>query len=365
MIDGHTGIGARKQEIETPALLIDLDLMETNIASMAKYFRGVKSRLRAHAKTHKSPVIARKQIEAGALGICCQTLGEAEVMANGGVGDILITNEVVDLEKIERLIRLSRSCDLKVLVDNLGIAKATSEAAKRQGVKQPVMVEVDIRRKRCGLMPGRPTVDFVKQVLKLDGLHFRGLMGYEGPFFELSDFHERTIAAHKLLHSLKETVDMVESEGIGVQHVSAGSTGTYNITGEYPKITEIEAGSYVFMDSTYRRLEGLDFSCALTVLATVISRPVPERIVVNAGLKSITQELGMPAVKDAGAEVYHLAEEHGMIKVDPQANINVGDKVELMPSHCCTTVNLHDQYYGIRDEKVEIVWPISARGKSQ
>jgi D-serine deaminase-like pyridoxal phosphate-dependent protein len=359
-------IGATKHEIETPALLIDLDTMEDNIQKMAKYFSGAKSSLRAHTKTHKSPTLAQKQISAGSRGICCQKLGEAEVMTNHGIRDILITSEVVDPEKIQRLVRLARTHDVKVVVDNLKVAKAISEAAKREGTRQGVIVEIDVQRKRCGVMPGEPTVDFVKKVVELEGLDFRGLMGYEGPFFDIPDFEQRKAAAHELLRSLKETVDMVESEGIVVHNVSAGSTSTYSIAGEYPKVTEIQAGSYVFMDSTYNKLGGLDFGCALTVLATVISRPVPERVVVNTGLKAITQEFGMPVVKDCeDARVYHMSEEHGMISVDPASNIDVGDKLELIPSHCCTTVNLHDHYYGVRKDKVEALWPILARGKFQ
>jgi D-serine deaminase-like pyridoxal phosphate-dependent protein len=359
-------VGATKREIETPALVIDLEIMEENIEKMASYFNGVKSSLRAHSKTHKSPTIAQKQIGAGARGICCQKLGEAEVMANHGIRDILITTEVVDPEKIQRLVRLARSHDVKVVVDNLKVAKATSEAAKREGVRQGVIVEIDVRKKRCGVMPGTPTVDFVKKVVEFEGVDFRGLMGYEGPFFDLLDFEKRKAAAHELLHSLKETVDMVEAEGIAVQDVSAGSTSTYSIAGDYPRVTEIQAGSYVFMDSTYSRLGGLDFDCALTVLATVISRPVPERVVVNTGLKAITQEFGMPAVKDhEDAKMYHMSEEHGMIRVDPASKIDVGDKLELIPSHCCTTVNLHDQYYVVRKGKVEVIWPIPARGRFQ
>jgi D-serine deaminase-like pyridoxal phosphate-dependent protein len=359
-------VGAAKLGIETPALLIDLDTMEDNIEKMARYFSGVKSSLRAHTKTHKSPTIAQKQISAGSRGICCQKLGEAEVMTNHGVRDILITSEVVDPEKIQRLVRLARSHDVKVVVDNLKVAKATSEAARREGVRQGVIVEIDVRRKRCGVMPGEPTVNFVKKVMEFEGLDFRGLMGYEGPFFDIPDFEKRKTAAHEVLHSLKETVDMVESEGIVVQDVSAGSTSTHGVAGEYPKVTEIQAGSYVFMDSTYKKLGGLDFECALTVLATVISRPIPERVVVNTGWKAITQEFGMPSVKDnEDAKVYHMSEEHGMIRVDPTSKIDVGDKLELIPSHCCTTVNLHDQYYGVRKDKVEVIWPVLARGKFQ
>jgi len=358
--------GAEKSDIETPALLIDLNAMEANIARMAEYFRRVKSGLRAHAKTHKSPIIARKQIQAGARGICCQKLGEAEVMTNEGISDILITSEVVDPEKIEKLMRFGPHHDVTVVLDNLKVARATSQAAMRHGVRQGVMIEVDVRNRRCGVMPGNPTVNFAIEISRLKGLELRGLMGYEGPFFDLPDFEKRKAAAHELLNNLRETVEMVESEGIEVQSVSAGSTSTYDIAGEYPRITEVEAGSYVFMDSTYRKLRGSEFACALTVLATVISRPIPERLVVNTGYKSITQEFGMPVVKDAeDAQVYHLSEEHGLIRVDAGCKIEVGDKIELIPSHCCTTVNLHDQYYGVRNDKVEVVWPVSARGKSQ
>jgi D-serine deaminase-like pyridoxal phosphate-dependent protein len=347
-------------------LLIDLNLMEENIHRMSQYFSTIKSKLRPHTKTHKSPILAHEQIKAGAMGICCQKLGEAEVMVNSGINDILITNEIVDLEKIERLVTLTRYSDVKVVVDNLQIAKTTSKIALKHGVQLGILVEVDIRNKRCGLPPGKPSIEFVKKVIKLKGLNFCGLMGYEGPFFELQNFKERKVAAHKLLNLLKETVEMIENDGIDVKIVSAGSTGTYNITGKYPKVTEIQAGSYIFMDSTYRKLKGIDFNCALTVLATVISRPIPTRVIINVGLKAITSEFGMPLVKNMDeAKVIHLSEEHGIIQVNPSNKIKVRDKIELIPSHCCTTVNLHEWYYGVRDDAVEVVWPITARGKFQ
>jgi D-serine deaminase-like pyridoxal phosphate-dependent protein len=287
-------------------------------------------------------------------------------MVNAGIKDIFITNEVVSKEKIERLIMINRHANVKIAIDNLEIAKIISKAAIKRNVQQDVLVEVDVRNKRCGVAPGKPTLDLVKEVIKLKGLRFRGLMGYEGPFFGLINFEERKRAAYQLLALLKETIELVESEGIEVEIVSAGSTGTYNITAEYPRVTEIEAGSYVFMDSTYRKL-GLEFKCALTVLTTIISRPTPTRIIVDVGLKGITTEFGMPIVKDKEKEavVYHLSEEHGLIEVDPKVNFKVGDKIELIPSHCCTTVNLHERYYGVRDDVVEVIWPILARGKFQ
>jgi D-serine deaminase-like pyridoxal phosphate-dependent protein len=353
-------------ELETPALLVDLDLMQENLERMSAYFARKHSKLRAHSKTHKCPYIAHKQISFGSKGVCVQKLGEAEVMVGSGVEDVLITNEVVDPRKLERLVALNNYADVKVAVDNLAVAKRIAEIARNQGVKQGVLVEIDVRNKRCGRLPGKDTVEFVKEIGNLGGIEFRGLMGYEGPFLDVPDFEARKAGASKLLDKLAETVEMIEKEGIQVGIVSAGSTGTYNIAGEYSRVTEVEAGSYVFMDSTYRKLNGLGFHCALTVLATVISRPVPERVVVDVGWKAMTPEFGLGEVKDVeGAKFYHQSEEHGLIAVDSHNRLSVGDKIELIPSHCCTTVNLHDKFYAVRNGKVEAMWPIAARGRSQ
>ena len=359
-------IGNDKSELETPVLLVDLDLMKQNIERMSSYFAGKRSTLRAHSKTHKCPFIAHKQVSAGSNGVCAQKLGEAEVMVNGGIKDILITNEVVEPRKLERLVALNNYADVKVAVDNLSVVKKTGEIARRQGIKQGVLVEVDVRNKRCGRTSGKDTVDFVKDIVKVSGIEFRGLMGYEGPFLDVPDFNARKAGATKLLDKLTETVEMIEKDGVQVDIVSAGSTGTYNIAGEHSRVTEVEAGSYVFMDSTYRKLSGLGFQCALTLLATVISRPIPERVIVDVGWKTMTPEMGLGEVKDVeGAKFYHQSEEHGIIAVDAQNRLSVGDKVELIPSHCCTTVNLHDNFYAMRNGKVEAVWPIAGRGKSQ
>ena len=359
-------IGASKSDIETPALLIDLDLMDANIRKMSEYFTSKKSKLRAHVKTHKCPAIAHKQIKAGSRGICCQKLGEAEIMVDSGVKDVLITNEIVELKKIERLVRLNEYADVKVAVDDLRVAHNMAEIARSRNVKLGVVVEIDIRNKRCGTRPGKPTLELTKEICRMSGLEFRGLMAYEGPFLDVPAYDERKMRAPMLLRLLVETVEMIESEGISVEIVSGGSTGTYNITGEFPRISEVEAGSYVFMDSTYRRLDGLGFDCSLSVLSTVISRPISDRLIVDAGWKAATPEMGLPEVKGVeGAKLYHQSEEHGMIAVDPANRLQVGDKIELIPSHCCTTVNLHDSFYGIRNNIVEVVWPIAARGKSQ
>jgi D-serine deaminase-like pyridoxal phosphate-dependent protein len=226
-------------------------------------------------------------------------------------------------------------------------------------------VEINVGIDRCGLIPGEPTLKFILDILKLPGLNLRGIMGYEGPFMSIPDWEERKKAAIKRLKPLVETSELLRSSGIDFEIVSAGATGTYNITGAYPGITEVEAGSYVFMDTTYRKLKGLDFGLALSLLTTVISRPTKDRVVVDAGMKAITREFGMPEVKGIrDLELQKLSEEHGTLKsTASEQRPKIGDKIELYPSHCCTTVNLHDIAYGVRKGRVESTWRIEGRGR--
>lgn len=352
-------------QLDTPALIIDLDLMESNISKMAKFFESVDADLRPHSKTHKIPIIAHKQIAAGAIGICCQKLAEAEVMAAAGVEDILITNQIVGHRKVWRLVNLSKHSNVIVAVENLENAKNISEAALKRETKVNIIVEINVGIDRCGVEPGKQTLEFIQRIRRLPGLSFRGMMGYEGPFIGIKDWNERKNAAEERLRLLVETSELVRDNGIDFDIVSAGATGTYNITGVYPGITEVEAGSYVFMDTTYDTLGGVDFDLALSLLTTVISRPTKDRAIVDAGMKAITGEFGIPAVKGLdGLELKKLSEEHGTLVVtNPEQRLKIGDKIEIYPSHCCTTVNLHDKAYGIRKGKVESVWMIEGRGK--
>lgn len=360
-----TGTGSGVDEIETPALLVDLNVLHENIRKMADYFSHAEAALRPHVKTHKCPVIARSQLKAGAIGVSCQKLGEAEVMAAAGIDNILITNEIVEPSKIQRLTALSKHRRVIVAVDDLNVAKTTSEIALRTGVIQDVVVEVDVGLNRCGVEPGKPALELAREVLKLRGLRFCGLLGYEGSFMKTPDFEERKAAVNARNKLLVDTRNLLEEVGIDVEIASAGATGTYNITGDYQGVTEVQAGSYVFMDTTYSKLK-LGFGCALTVLTTVISRPTSERAVVDAGLKSITQEFGLPQAGIDGVDVLALTEEHAVLRTkSPESEIKVGDKVQLIPSHCCTTVNLHDRYYCMRDGIVEATWDVAARGKTR
>lgn len=360
-------IGSSKMEIDTPALLIDLPAMERNIARMANFFADKPAKLRPHAKTHKCPIIAQKQLEAGnAVGITCAKLGEAEVLVEGGIRDILIANQIVGPQKIARLVALAHHADLMVAVDDPANVADLSAAASAAGVQLRVLVEVNLGMNRCGVEPGEPALALARKVAEAKGLRFMGLQGYEGHLVftpDPAERREKTLAAMK---TLVETRRLIEDAGLEVKIVSGGGTGTYDVTGSFPGIDEVQAGSYVFMDTKYRSV-GLDFELALTVLTTVISRPTPHIAITDAGMKVVTSEFGMPEVRGIeGATLTKLSEEHGKIEfASPNTDLKVGDKIELFVSHGCTTINLHDRYYGVRDGRLEAVWSIAGRGKSR
>jgi D-serine deaminase-like pyridoxal phosphate-dependent protein len=360
-------IGSPMHDVDTPALLLDLTLMERNITSMAEAFRQLPANLRPHAKTHKTPIIAQKQIAAGAIGITCAKLGEAEVMVAGGVRDVLIANQIVGRQKIERLVALAHHADLMVAVDAAHNVQELSDAAQATNVSLRALVEVDIGQHRCGVQPGEPALILAQQVTKSPGLKFSGLMGYEGHLVFVPSVEERAHRVHADLQALLDTVSFIESRGLPVEIVSAGGTGTAMITGRLPRITEIQAGSYVFMDGRYKTIEGVDFDCALTLLTTIVSRPRPDRIIIDAGMKTLTHEFGLPRFKERDdLELLGLSEEHGTVKLnDPSVSLKPGEKLEIIPSHGDTTLNIHDYYHGVRNGRVETVWLIAARGKSR
>ena len=361
-------IGIPKEEIDTPALLIDVDIMEANIQKMADYFKTVNADLRPHVKTHKTPIIAHKQMEAGAIGMTCAKLGEAEAMIHAGIRDVLIANQIVGKQKIARLINLAKHSEIMVAVDDPDNVDQLSAAAEAKGATLRLLIEVNSGMNRCGTEPGQPTLDLARHILKSKGLKFEGIMGYEGHTVTTRTFAERKSLTGESVEMLIGAKYFLEQNGVPVKIVSGGGTGTYAITGAYPEMTEIQAGSYVFIDSSYRKVEGIGaaFGCALTMLTTVVSRPNPTRLIVDAGAKVLTSESGAPQpVGIEGLEMRGLSEEHGNMTADPSVALKPGDKVELLPTHCCTTVNLHDRYYAVRNGIVEDVWEIAARGKSQ
>ena len=362
-------IGMHKTELDTPALLIDLDKMEANIQTMAAYFTTVNAMLRPHVKTHKTPIISHKQIAAGAIGVTCAKLGEAEAVIHAGIRDVLIANQIVGAQKIARLINLARHSEIMVAVDSPQNVQAISEAASAKDANVRMLVEVNIGMDRCGVEPGKPTLELAELIRRSPNVSFEGLMGYEGHTVSNPDRTERDAAAREAMQLLVDAKHYLKKHGVEVFIMSGGGTGTFNITGSLTEMTEVQAGSYVLMDSTYRNVEGIGehFDCALSVLATVVSRPTSDRIIVDTGLKVLAKEFGIPQpVGVTGVEMTGLSEEHGKMQVsDENVSLNPGDKLEILPTHCCTTVNLHDRYYGIRNGIVESVWEIAARGKAQ
>ncbi len=364
-------IGCPVEEIDTPALLVDLDGLEGNIRRMAEFGARTGVGIRPHAKAHKTPIIAQLQLAAGAVGICCQKVGEAEVMAAGGVRDVLISNEVVGAAKLARLVSLAKLGRITVTVDALAAAEALSVAARRYGVTLGVVVDVDVGQGRCGVSPGDPALRLAEKLAAMPGLSVRGLQGYQGKLQHVVGHAARGQAAREANARLMETRSLFEARGLPLEIVTGGGTGTYDTEGAIPGMTDIQPGSYIFMDREYREIGGRsgpvfdDFACALTVLATVMSVPTADRLVVDAGLKALSNDAGPAVVVDLpGWEYAPAGDEHGLLlRCGDGCRPRLGDVVHLLPSHCDTTVNLYDQFHVVRDSRLDAVWRIAGRGR--
>jgi len=353
-------------EVDTPALILDKAKLTRNIRKMADFAAGGPAQLRPHAKTHKCVEIAQLQLDAGAVGITCAKVGEAEALAGGGIPDILIANEIVGPLKIARLVELAKRCTVTVAVDDAGNVRQLSEAAVAAGVTLRCYVEVNIGMDRCGVESGSPALALARQVAAAPGLLFCGLQAYEGHLQNLEPFEERRARTEVDMRKALSVKEHIEAAGLRVANVSGCGTGTHTITGRLPWMTELQCGSYATMDAQYAAVGGADYENALTVLATVISKPRPGKAIVAAGLKAITPELGDPAVLLDGATWLDFSEEHGEITLEgPAQELRVGDKIELIPRHGCTTVNLYDQYHVVEDGVLTEVWKVAARGRSQ
>ena len=352
-----------KEQIETPCLLIDLDILESNIRIMADYFRDKKAKLKPHFKTFKCPNIAHKLVNAGAKGISCAKLGEAEVLLNSGIKDVLIANQVVDRDKIFRLAGLAHGdSKITVVVDNEENIFRLSEAASMLGSTIYVLVEVDVGMKRCGVNTTEEVLRLAKVISRSKGLVFEGIQAYEGHLVHIPEYQKRLDGMKEVIAKITSIKEYLEKEGVRINEISGGGTGTYAITGDNTIWTEIQAGSFVFMDTDYNRL-GLPFKNALTVFAQVIHKR-PGFAVTDAGLKVCSPDGGVSLVKDHPDSRLVLNEEHGNI-TDEKDELRYLQKIEYIPSHSCSTANLHDQYYCVRNNILEAIWPISARGKSK
>ena len=356
-------IGMDLADIDTPALCLDIEAVEANIKRMADYARDRSVRLRPHAKTHKSPALAHMQLGAGAVGITCAKLGEAEVMAAAGIKDILIANQIIGAPKIARLVNLAAHTRVMVAVDDAANVADLDAAARAKGVRLRILIEVDIGMNRCGAAPGQPVLDLAREIVASPGLRFEGVMGYEGHTIFLEDVNERIERTEVAMQLLTDSAELLRREGIPVEIVSGGGTGTYFITGAHPGITELQVGSYITMDSQYGGLERIDFAYGLTLLASVISTRGDDLAITDAGLKAVTRDFGFPlAIDPPGWQLTSLAEEHGFLSRTDGPLLRPGDKVTIVPNHGCTTVNLHDNYHVIRRGVLEAVWPVAARG---
>ena len=355
-------IGLNKWEIDTPALVLDLDTLERNLAKMATFLQDKPARVRPHSKTHKCPTIAWKQLEAGAIGITCAKLGEAEVMARAGIRDILIANQIIGPTKIRRLVNLAAYSEIMVAVEDAENARQLSEAATAAGVRLRTIIEVEVGMGRCGVEPGEDALPLAREMATLPGLRFEGIMGYEGHTVMIPNMDKRRAAAEEAMARLIETKVALDQDGLPAGIVSAGGSGTYNITGVYPGVTEIQAGSYATMDARYKGVIP-EFENALTVVAQVISAR-GDRAVIDAGLKTMTPEFGVPELhQPAGWALGGQSEEHSSLKRSDGAALRPGDRVEVIPSHGCTTINLHDAYYVTSNERVVAIWPVAGRGQ--
>jgi D-serine deaminase-like pyridoxal phosphate-dependent protein len=358
-------------EIDTPALVVDLDAFERNLDGLAGAVpRGV--RLRPHAKMHKCPVIARQQIARGAVGVCCQKVSEAEIMVEGGVDDVLVTNQVWGGAKLDRLAALATRARIGVCVDDPANIRDLAGAAAWFAAKIDVYVEIDVGAGRCGTSPGAQAVRLAEAIGGAEGLRFGGLQAYHGKAQHVRGHGERRTMIERAADQVRLTLDGLEEAGIHCPAVTGAGTGTWEFEAASGLWTEIQAGSYCFMDADYARnldadgTEGAHFEQALFVLATVMHRSGATHAVVDAGTKAFNFDDGPPLCRDPAIGYVGKSDEHGVLAV-PKSRVSAGERLMFIPSHCDPTIALHDWYVCVRGmggdaPRVEAVWPVAARG---
>jgi D-serine deaminase-like pyridoxal phosphate-dependent protein len=355
------------ESLDTPALLVDLNVFDQNIRACFAALEGKNVSVRPHLKTGKSPIIAKRLLETGAVGICVAKLGEAEVMAAAGVEDILITTELVGAPKLERLMKLLQDHpNIKLVVDNLEAATALNTKLEEALLYVEVLLDVNVGQNRCGVQPEN-ALSLALEIAKLEHLHLIGVQGYEGHLQHDRSLENRRKTCLEAMEKLGLVVTELEFHGFEMRIVSTGGTGTYTFCAEHPRVTEVQPGSFIFMDSDYLATPGVPFQSALTVLSTVISC-TESRVIVDAGYKALSTDSGFAQLKNLEGWTYSPAgDEHGLLeKTDPEAvNLKIGDRLELIPSHIDTTVNLYDLYQPHRKGVLEPAWNIESRGKIQ
>ena len=361
--------GMSLDEVDTPALLLDLDAFEHNLDTLDHTLAGRDMRIRPHAKSHKCPRIALIQMQRGAVGVCCQKVSEAEALVAGGVTDVMVSNEVVGAGKLARLAALAQRARISVLADHPDAVDALASAVRSIGACVEVLVEVDVGAGRCGTLPGEPAALLAAHIAGKPGLGFRGIHAYHGGAQHLRTPAERERAIASAVGQVQDTIAALKKHGLEAEIVTGAGTGTYLLEAASGVYNEIQPGSYIFMDADYglnREADGTPvrtFRHSLFVLATVMSRPTPARAVVDAGLKAHSVDSGNPVVAGVpGATFLRASDEHGAIQVASPFDLPLASKVKLIPGHCDPTVNLYDWLVCYRGDRVEDVWPISARG---
>lgn len=367
-------VGMAMEDVDTPALLIDLDAFERNLQRMADAISGSGAKLRPHSKTHKCPVVAMRQMAYGAVGVCCQKVGEAEAMVHGGVPDVLVSNQIVGAPKLARLAALSRQAKVAVCADDAGNVADLDAAAKAAGTVLDVLVEIDVGAERCGVLPGDPALVLAQAIDRAKNLRFGGLQAYQGRSQHIRAYADRQAAAEAAIALTKDTVALLAENGLECGIIGGAGTGTYQFEAASGLYNELQAGSYIFMDVDYGKNEAADggafadFENSLFVYATVMSRVTEDRAMLDAGLKAFSVDSGLPGLWELpGVEFAGASDEHGKLTIDRSVaegnhDLKVGDKVRVVPGHVDPTVNLYDWYVGIRDGRVESLWPITARG---
>ena len=354
-------IGQSIETLDSPQLLIDLDVVDANLERMFAPFRGKSVQVRVHFKSLKCSGLAKYIAKKGGNGFLCAKLNEAEVLADAGLADILIANQIVGPIKVSRLAQLARRAQVRVCVDDEKNIDELSRAMKEAGATVGVLVEVDIGMGRCGVDPGEPALALARRIQASPGLRFDGLQGYDGHLQLLADPAERRARCLQSLDKLIGTRRLIEKAGIPVKVVTGAGTGTWEFVGSQDGVTEIQPGSFVLMDVAYHAVRP-EFGCSLSILASVISRR-PGRYILDAGSKAISKDFGNPAIKNhADEKIVKLSEEHATVEADTAA-IEVGNRREVIPAHCCATMNLHRNCMAVRKGRIEALWPIEASGR--
>lgn len=361
-------VGMALADVDTPALLLDLDAFERNLKLLNDSLAGRNIKVRPHAKSHKCPDIAKRQMALGAVGVCCQKVSEAEALIDGGVPDVLVANEVVGAAKIQRLLALAKRAKITVCADNADNIVALDAAAGEAGVRLDVLVEVNVGANRCGAEPGEPAFKLAQQVHACKNLRFAGLQAYQGSAQHLRKTEERRAAIEAACEKVKRTTALLEKAGIPCERVTGAGTGSYMFEATSSIYHELQTGSYIFMDADYAKNDWTEsgiprFEHSLFLWTTVMSTPAPDRAICDAGLKASSVDSGPPRVFELeGVEYTRASDEHGVLKLDAGVTLALGTKLKLVPGHCDPTVNLYDHYVCVRGGRVEALWPIAARG---